>query len=83
MMVMVLRRESKGGGKPSGGTITASHGKDKQFLSLVSSGDKIMGDGLHRFLGSQVNRSQHPSEGGPRLGRMQCRCRRQTIATDL
>ena len=42
MMVMVLRRESRGGGTASGGTITTFHGKDKQFLSLVSSGDKIM-----------------------------------------
>lgn len=38
---MVLRRESRGGGRASGGTITTFHGKDKQFLSLVSSGDKI------------------------------------------
>lgn len=41
MMVMVLRRDSRGGGRPSEGTITTFHGRDKQFLSLVSSGDKI------------------------------------------
>lgn len=32
--------EGRGGGRPSEGIVTRFHGKYKQFLSLVSSGDK-------------------------------------------